>query len=124
MLYAAARQTGKRLVSLAGDTHNAWHATLTDRTGAAVGMELATASVSSPGMERYFSMDASQAARLAEGLPLLVDELEYCNLHQRGYLALTVTAEALRADWVFVDSVQARDYRVAGVHTATFTRPG
>ena len=114
-LYGAASATGKRLVSLAGDTHNAWFSTLRDRSGTEVGIELGTPSVSSPGMETYFQMDAPTAERLAEALPLLVDELNYCNLHQRGYLLLTATPDELRADWTFVDSVQTAEYSIAAL---------
>ena len=122
LLYGAASATGKRLVSLAGDTHNAWFSTLRDRSGTEVGIELGTPSVSSPGMETYFQMDAPTAKRLAEALPLLVDELNYCNLHQRGYLLLTATPDELRADWTFVDSVQTPEYSIAGTHTERFPR--
>lgn len=120
-LYALAQRSGKRIVSLAGDTHNAWHSRLTDRNGNAVGVELATSSVTSPGMEVYFQMNADTAARLAEGLTLLIDDLQYCNLHQRGYLTVTATASDLQAEWTFIDSVHTREYRVAGVHRDVFT---
>jgi len=120
-LYALAQRAGKRLVSLAGDTHNAWYSRLTDRNGHEAGIELATSSVSSPGMETYFQMDSDTAARLARGLELLIDDLQFCNLHQRGYLTLTATAAELQAEWTFIDSVHARGYAVAGVHSERFT---
>lgn len=47
------RQLGKKLVVLAGDTHNAWANELQDMNGNAVGVEFATSSVSSPGFEEY-----------------------------------------------------------------------
>lgn len=119
-LYVTARQAGKRIVSLAGDTHNAWYSRLRDGTGTEVGIELATASVSSPGMESYFAMDAATAERMAGDMALLVDELEYCNLHQRGYLLITATPAELRADWTFVDTVHERDYAVTDTHTERF----
>jgi alkaline phosphatase D len=117
-LYGAAVAAGKRIVSLAGDTHNAWHNRLRDAAGNEVGVELATSSVSSPGFEAYFQMDVDTAERLADDLLVLIEDLEYCNLHQRGYLLLTATAEQLQAAWKFVDTVHARDYTIAGVHTA------
>lgn len=120
-LYAMAQQTGKQLVSLAGDTHNAWYSQLTDRYGNARGVELATSSVTSPGMEVYFQMNADTAERLAEGLTLLIDDLQYCNLHQRGFMTLTATAADLQAEWTFIDSVHAREYRIAGMHREQFT---
>ena len=119
-LYAVAQRAGKRLVSLAGDTHNAWYSQLTDRNGAVRGIELATSSVTSPGMETYFQMDGNTAERLAQGLSLLIDDLQYCNLHQRGFLTVTATAGELLAEWTFIDSVHRRDYRIAGVHSERF----
>ncbi|HEY7775265.1 MAG TPA: alkaline phosphatase D family protein, partial [Kineobactrum sp.] len=116
MLYGMARQQGKQLVVLAGDTHNAWHSSLLDQEGHHVGVELATPSVSSPGMETYFGTTGEQALQLADALTVLVDDLHYCNLHQRGYLVLTVTAQALEADWRFVDTVTEREYRAVDAH--------
>ncbi|NBT72034.1 MAG: alkaline phosphatase, partial [Betaproteobacteria bacterium] len=56
-LLGAAAQLGKKLISLAGDTHNAWHSKLTlmglanpAMAGMKVGEEFATSSVSSPGI--------------------------------------------------------------------------
>ena len=63
--YAAARETvlgmaralDKNLVSLAGDTHNAWASDLKDLSGNAVGVEFATSSVTSPGFETIFTTE-------------------------------------------------------------------
>jgi hypothetical protein len=62
-LLGTALSLGKRLVTLAGDTHNAWHSNLTLKFGipglvparTKVGEEFATSSVSSPGLEDYLS---------------------------------------------------------------------
>tara|TARA_R110002110_G_scaffold61225_5_gene172073 strand:+ start:8725 stop:10410 length:1686 start_codon:yes stop_codon:yes gene_type:complete len=115
-LYGLAQQLGKRLVVLAGDTHNAWYSRLHDRQGAEVGVELATASVSSPGMEKYLGVGDEEALQLAETMTLLIDELHYCNLHQRGFMLLSVTPSALEADWLFVDGISAPDYQLARGH--------
>ena len=50
-LLTHAASVNSRLVALAGDTHNAWAAQLTNSAGEPVGVEFATASVSSPGLE-------------------------------------------------------------------------
>jgi alkaline phosphatase D len=123
-LYGLARRLDKRLVSVAGDTHNAWFNRLSDRHGQDVGVELATASVSSPGMERYLDMTAEQARELAQALPVLVDDLQYCNLHQRGFLLMTAYPERLEAEWRFIDTVKSPRYQVAGVHREVFPAAG
>jgi alkaline phosphatase D len=56
-LYAAAGT--KKLISLAGDTHNAWHSDLTTATGRRAGAEFACSSVSSPGFEALLAGNAS-----------------------------------------------------------------
>ncbi|GAB3541387.1 hypothetical protein GCM10027443_40670 [Pontibacter brevis] len=55
IIYTAA--AGRKLISLAGDTHNAWYSDLTAVSGNKVGAEFATASVSSPGFEALFGDD-------------------------------------------------------------------
>jgi alkaline phosphatase D len=115
-LYGAARAAGKRLVSLAGDTHNGWFSRLVARDGTDVGVELATASVSSPGMESYLQMDAETAEATSAALSLLVEDLAYCNLHQRGFLTLEISAQAIEARWMYVDTVKSREYQRVADH--------
>ena len=69
---------------VAGDTHNAWYNQLTDHQGNKVGVEFATPGVSSPGMESYLKLNDQQAQKLAQALTLLIEDLTFCNLHQRG----------------------------------------
>ncbi|MFY7907687.1 MAG: alkaline phosphatase D family protein, partial [Burkholderiaceae bacterium] len=53
VLLGTAAQLRKKLVVLAGDTHNAWGSQLTLLNGTVVGHEFATPSISSPGLEDY-----------------------------------------------------------------------
>ncbi|WP_346838429.1 alkaline phosphatase D family protein [Microbulbifer sp. SAOS-129_SWC] len=122
--YAAERETlyrelgalDKNLVVVAGDTHNAWFNHLTDAGGRRVGLEFAAPSVTSPGMETYLKLNEESAAQLAQGLPVLIDDLHYCNLHQRGYLALTFGRDAVQAEWKFVDNIDSPEFAEAGGH--------
>ena len=109
-LYAVARELGKELIVLAGDTHNAWHSTLHDRSGNTVGVEFATPGVSSPGMESYLSLDNEAAQALERALTVLIDELEYCQLYNRGFLDVRFSRDEIQARWHFVDDVTRRDY--------------
>src|SRR5690606_41335106 len=67
-----AQYFNKNLVVLAGDTHNAWASDLyiTDDTGAiqrssgSVGVEFATASVTSPGFENYVGRSEEHTSEL------------------------------------------------------------
>jgi alkaline phosphatase D len=112
--YAAARETvlgtaralNRNLVVLAGDTHNAWASNLDDLNGNPVGVEFATASVTSPGLEEVFPDENPQA--FAAVWQQLVGPLVYANTHQRGYLAVTATRSEMRAEWWYVDSILTR----------------
>ncbi|MDP2542328.1 alkaline phosphatase [Tenacibaculum discolor] len=97
----------KNVVVLAGDTHNAWYSDLKDNSGEKIAVEVATSSVSSPGLETYLGASATD---LEAALGLLIDDLQYGNLSQRGYMKLTVTAAGIQTDWNFVDTVTNKTY--------------
>lgn len=99
---------GKKVVTLAGDTHNAWQGELKSASNKVVGLELATASITSPGLEKYLGLGASgstQIAQFEQALNLLIDDLEYSNLSKRGYLKATFSASDVKAEWFFATSV-------------------
>jgi alkaline phosphatase D len=112
--YAAARETvlgtarayDRNLVVLAGDTHNAWASDLADLGGNIVGVEFATSSVSSPGLEEVFP--GEDPAMFAAIWQQLVGPLVYANTHQRGYLVVTATRAEMRAEWFYVDGILTR----------------
>lgn len=103
---------GKNVVVLAGDTHNAWLGKLNNAQGNFIGTELACSSVSSPGLEGYLgiSSDPAKAQELAQAFSLLIDDLEYANLHKRGYLHIKFTPGSAQAEWRFVDNVFSETY--------------
>ncbi len=51
----------------------------------------------------------------------LIDELDYCNLNQRGYLTVTFDHDQVVADWKFVDTVKAREYKVDSTRSHQMT---
>lgn len=118
---AVARDANKNLISLAGDTHNAWASDLTDAAGVPVGVEFATASVSSPGFERTLPLISS--AVLEDAFPDMVPDLRYAELSQRGYVVLTLTPSEARGEWVQVDTVWSGEYQARTVKTLR-TVPG
>lgn len=111
----------KPVIALAGDTHNAWYSALTSQNGERVAVELGVSSVTSPGMETYLSMDDETAANVARDVPVLVNDLEYCNMHQRGYLTVDFTHQEATATWVYVDTIKQPEAKVAAEHTVKFT---
>ncbi|WP_417520682.1 alkaline phosphatase D family protein [Marinobacter sp.] len=125
VVLGTAKQLNKNLVVLAGDTHNAWANNLKDFNGDQIGVEFATSSVSSPGLEEYLQLQADQVAGAEQGIGLLADDLDYLNLNQRGYMMVTFTTDEARADWYFVDTIKARDYAIDATRSASRrVRPG
>lgn len=123
-LLAAIAQMNKRLVVLAGDTHNAWYADLTlaglldpAQADRKVGEEFATTSVSSPGFEAELPVPPALAEEVFESV---VDDLKWMDASHRGYLKLSITPGQARADWIFVDTVLSRSYQVLEPHTEAF----
>lgn len=96
---------GKKMVTLAGDTHNAWQGELKSSSNKVVGLELATSSVTSPGLETYLGLGGTQLAQFEQALNLLIDDLEYSNLSKRGYLKATFSASDVKAEWFFATTV-------------------
>jgi alkaline phosphatase D len=127
--YAVARETvlqtartlDRNLVVLAGDTHNAWASDLRTLSGQQVGVEFATSSVTSPGFEEY--LPSENPAVLAAGLTQLIEPLQWCDTSRRGYLIVTATPQACRADWVFVNAIDSRSY-VSSVGRSLQVLPG
>ncbi|MBJ8477779.1 alkaline phosphatase D family protein [Acinetobacter pittii] len=111
-LYAKLAEFNKKIIVLAGDTHNAWTSYLYSQKGEYVGVELATSSVSSPGLEKYLSIPLAQLQQFEFAFTTLIDELAYCNLNQRGYLMVTLDDKQVLSDWIFVDSIKNAEYKV------------
>lgn len=123
-LLGSALQLGKKLVVLAGDTHNAWHSALTLKgladpalAGRKVGEEFATSSVSSPGLESYLAFPPAQVKAIFEGV---VDDLQWLDPSRRGYLKMRFTATEAQGEWVFVDTISSRNYQASVGHTASY----
>lgn len=99
LILTQAKALQSNLLVLAGDTHNAWCSSLTEQTGETVGVEFATASVSSPGMEKYLQIPPGYESNIETGIVTLVNDLHYFDSARRGYLLLTLTAETASAQW-------------------------
>ncbi|MEM1404326.1 MAG: alkaline phosphatase D family protein [Pseudomonadota bacterium] len=122
-LYGALAAMDKTVVAFAGDTHNAWRSDLRDRNGRQAGVELATPGVSSPGMESYLSLDESSAALLSDAMVALIDELQFCDLRQRGFMEVEFTPSHCDTTWHFIDDVTRREVALS-TETHRFERSG
>lgn len=129
--YAAARETifetvraqDKNLIALAGDTHNSWANNLRALDGTALGVEIAGTSVSSPGLEDFFTDEDPD--ELAAGVTQLIPDLYYSDLQHRGFVVVTFRADEVVADWYHLDTVKSRDYQILPERRRTLrVRPG
>lgn len=130
-----AKTLGKKLVVLSGDSHNAWFNNLTLLDGTKVGVEFATSSVTAPGFESAglgglaSSLDGSALvpklgnAAIGAGLGL-IDDLNYSDTIQRGYLLMTITADAVKGEYVFMSTIKSSTYTAATGKTITVAASG
>ncbi len=126
-LLQTVKATGKKLVVLSGDSHNAWFNDVRTLDGVdKVGVEFATTSVTSPG---YESLGFGSLAPMIDGSALtggvsgsragLVDDVNYCETSKRGYLLMTVTAAQVKGEYVFIDTVRSTAYQATVDKTIT-----
>lgn len=120
-VYEIFNANSKNLVVLAGDTHNAWANDLSNDEGTVVGVEFATSSVTSPGLEYYLGISDDDAASIEAGLVSLVENLKYVNSTDRGFLTVTFSADSAQADWRFVDNILSTDYNELSDRQTTAT---
>ena len=108
-IFASIKAHANNAVLLAGDTHNAWAFDLADDEGDAIGVELGTPGISSPGLE-YFIPASPEV--IGNSLYASSPELKYTNTEHRGWMSLHITAEKIDANWHFVSSVITPEYEL------------
>ena len=108
-LYDDLLEYGVNPISLAGDTHNAWAFNLRNAEGNAVGIELGTPGISSPGLESFLPLpiETTQASFLASS-----PELVEADTSQRGWALLTLTPSGAETQFRYVSTVLSREYSV------------
>lgn len=118
-LLAAAQHADADLVTLTGDTHNAWAFDL-EEDGRPAGIEIAGQSVTSPGFEAYIPgvSDEVRVAALRRSSP----QLKWANTEDRGYVTVQLTRERVTAHWHNVETIRTRSPALKGTHSMTATR--
>ena len=108
-LYDDLLEFGVNPISLAGDTHNAWAFNLRNAKGDAVGIELGTPGISSPGLESFLPLpiETTQQSFLKSS-----PELVEADTSQRGWAMLTLTPSGAETQFRYVSTVLSRDYSV------------
>ncbi|KQS02885.1 alkaline phosphatase [Sphingomonas sp. Leaf357] len=113
-----AQGAAANLVVISGDSHNAWAYDLA-QDGRAAGVEFAGHAVTSSGYEGALAADPK---RVAASLVRANPELKWCDVSQRGYMALTITPERVTNDWLMSGSVKTKSAGATIGHTATVPR--
>ncbi|HWW55627.1 MAG TPA: alkaline phosphatase D family protein [Sphingopyxis sp.] len=118
-LLAAAQRADADLVTLTGDTHNAWAFDLAE-DGRPAGIEIAGQSVTSPGYENYTRgiADAQRVAALRGSSP----ELKWANTQDRGYVSVQLTPDRVTANWHSVETIRSHTPALRGTHSMTAER--
>ena len=88
-----------------------------DLAGTKVGEEFATSSVSSPGLENYLvTLSPAQIKGIFEGV---VDDLNWMDASQRGFLKMSFTPSEAKGEWFFVNTISDRTYNSSLGHKKT-----
>nr|WP_294809952.1 alkaline phosphatase D family protein [uncultured Sphingomonas sp.] len=111
-LLKAAQAADADLVMLSGDSHNAWAYALVE-DGKPAGVEFAGHAVTSQGMEGSMAADPAVVAR---GFVAANSELKWADTSRRGYMMLEVTPERVTGEWLFLQTIKARNTALAGTH--------
>ena len=104
-VFKAALDANANLISLAGDTHNAWAFDL-DHAGEKVGVEFGVQGVTSPGLESYASylpVDVLERETVAHNR-----QLKWMDGSRRGYMAVELTPANASSEFRFVSSVREK----------------
>ena len=100
----------KKVISLAGDTHNAWYSDVKNLNGDKVATEVATASISSSGFEAFLPPDPSAILGFEISFTTLIDDLIYFDAKNRGFLKVVLTPGNANAQWNFVSTLTDENY--------------
>lgn len=114
----SAQAANANLVVISGDSHNAWAYDLA-QDGRPAGVEFAGHAVTSPG---YESSTAADPRVIARALVETNAELKWCDTSRRGYMALTLTPDQVRNDWLFADTIKQRTPAASIGHSAMVRR--
>ncbi|QKG70799.1 alkaline phosphatase D family protein [Erythrobacter mangrovi] len=115
-VFEAALTADANLISLAGDTHNAWAFDL-DLDGAPVGIEFGVQSVASPGLES--SLPQIPAETLVRSTVEGNSQLKWMDASQRGYMAVELRPGSATSEYRFLTSVHEKGAGLAGTKRIT-----
>lgn len=108
--YAALREVDADIITVTGDVHSYWANDLVDADGHRLGSEFVTASVSSPSP---FSSFQAPGVNYGDMFIDTNDAVRHCNMRDHGYIRMTVTPQALDAEYIKVSDILSLDYEAS-----------
>lgn len=118
-LLAAAQRADADLITLSGDSHNAWAFDLSEG-GRPAGIEIGGHSVTSPGYEAY-TRGISDDARVS-ALRAASPQLKWANTQDRGYVTVQLTRDRVTANWHNVETIRTHTPALKATHSMTAER--
>ena len=109
-LLSAAQMAGANVITLSGDSHNAWAQNLT-ADGRAAGVEFATHSVTSPGFE--FLTRGIDPKEVAGAMMSTNAGRAYADTSQRGYTSVMLGPDAAIGQFHFLKTIRERSTELA-----------
>ncbi len=103
---------------LSGDSHNAWAYALAE-DGRPAGIEFASQSVTSPGIEGQLGVAPKDVAR---AFITTNAELAWADTSQRGYMMIDITPQRITGEWLFMKTIRTRSTALAGTHRMSAER--
>ncbi|MFA7261815.1 MAG: alkaline phosphatase D family protein [Caulobacter sp.] len=110
------KATGARPLVLAGDSHAFWANELHDTGGTRVAVEFGATGVTSPG-----AGDVIKGVPLNQGFEDRNDEVVFTDHAAKGFVLLTLTKAAARADFIAVSTILSETYVAAPIRTYSVT---
>lgn len=122
-LYTLCRSAGAAdLLFLTGDSHSFWVNQLKDEAGSAIGIELGTAGITSPGDFVESGFPEAQAKALDAAFASYLDEVVWTDNFHQGYVRVSLSRDMVRADFMAVRTVLAPDAGISRIHTVDIAR--
>jgi alkaline phosphatase D len=118
-VYAQIKAANARPIVVSGDSHAFWANELADASGRRVACEFGGTSVTSPGADDYI-----RGVKTGPGFAAASPEVAFCDQGAKGFVVLTLSREAVRADLMALSSIASRDFTVAALKSFVVTPDG
>ena len=112
------------LIVMTGDSHSFWANKLRDNDDIAMGVEIGTSGITSPGDFIEQGFDINTALRIDQALIAQAPDVVWTSNMYQGYVRVTVSKENLKVDYVAVSTVTESAWDVKTVKSKQIIRTG